>query len=102
MTTLTQLPDTQTLAEICRRFHVRRIFLFGSASRGELREESDVDLLAEFDANYPVTYFTLVEMSDELRPLFGGRQVDLMTEGSVHPIIRKRIRDDLSLLYLEA
>jgi predicted nucleotidyltransferase len=37
------------LAALCRKYHVRRLGLFGSAARGELTPESDVDLLVEFE-----------------------------------------------------
>jgi predicted nucleotidyltransferase len=36
------------LAELCRRYRVRELAVFGSAARGEMREDSDVDLLVEF------------------------------------------------------
>src|SRR5436189_112315 len=45
--------------------------------------------------------FLIGGRSDALSPLFGGRPVDLVTEGCIHPIIRKRIRDDLRVLYAE-
>ena len=41
------LPLAQ-LEELCRRYQVRELSLFGSAARGELRPESDIDLLVEF------------------------------------------------------
>lgn len=36
------------LEEICRRYHIRRLSLFGSAVRGELRPDSDIDFLVEY------------------------------------------------------
>ncbi len=36
-------------AEFCRANGVRRLALFGSALRGELRPDSDIDLLVEFE-----------------------------------------------------
>src|SRR5271157_2475989 len=42
------------LRALCRRFHVRRLDLFGSAARGEfVLEWSDVDFLVEFDRGHP-------------------------------------------------
>lgn len=40
--------DERRLAEICRRYGVRELYVFGSAARGEARPNSDVDLLVEF------------------------------------------------------
>lgn len=40
----------QELADLCRKYRVRRLEVFGSAARGDFDEEaSDVDLLIEFD-----------------------------------------------------
>ena len=39
--------DSAELANLCRRYGVRELSLFGSAARGEMRAGSDVDLLVE-------------------------------------------------------
>jgi len=48
-----QLGDTQvdgpSLAEVCRRYGVKELALFGSAVRGEMRPESDIDIMVEFE-----------------------------------------------------
>ena len=41
------LPETEIFA-ICRRYHVKELALFGSAARGEMRPDSDLDLLVDF------------------------------------------------------
>ncbi len=41
--------DASALAEICRRYDVKELSLFGSAAGGEMRPESDVDLMVEFE-----------------------------------------------------
>jgi predicted nucleotidyltransferase len=46
----------EELRVLCRRFHVRRLDLFGSAARGDFDpERSDVDLLVEFDQDIVLT-----------------------------------------------
>ena len=40
--------DETALAELCRRYRVRELSVFGSAARGEMRSDSDIDLLVEF------------------------------------------------------
>jgi len=42
-----KLPEAEII-EICRRHEVRELSLFGSAARGELRPDSDIDLLVDF------------------------------------------------------
>ena len=58
------------LEALCRRYHVRRLDLFGSAAAGELRAESDIDLLVDFGpqpgAGYAARYFDLLEALESL------------------------------------
>jgi predicted nucleotidyltransferase len=77
------------LAEVCRRYGVRRLLLFGSFARGEADEESDLDLLVEFfPGRTPGLGF--VRLQEELTRLF-GRRVDLHTPGSLSPYLREEI-----------
>lgn len=83
-----ELPK-QELAEFCRRHHIRKLSLFGSVLRDDFRDESDIDVLVEFDPNVSVGLrFFAVER--ELSALL-GRKVDLNTPG----FLGKRIRDDV-------
>ena len=42
-----ELPEAE-IADICRRHQIRELSLFGSAARGEMRPDSDIDLLVDF------------------------------------------------------
>ncbi len=42
-----EIPEAQ-ITEICRRYRVRELAVFGSAVRGELRSDSDIDFLVDF------------------------------------------------------
>ena len=72
------------LRAVCRRFHVPRLDLFGSAARGDFDpQRSDVDFLVEFDRTHPDalslrTYFGLKEALEGLL----GRPVDLVEPGA--------------------
>lgn len=89
------------LDELCRRYHVRRLFLFGSAARDDVDPgRSDVDLLVEFEplpaGGYADAYFGLRE---SLEALF-GRDVDLVTLAAVrNPYMRADIERTRTLLY---
>lgn len=90
----------QRLAGICRRYGVKKLSLFGSAARGQLRADSDVDLLVEFAPKSTTTLFDLPRMQDELSALFGNRRVDIATpEILKNPFRRKSILPDLKVLY---
>jgi predicted nucleotidyltransferase len=87
------------LADLCRAYHIRRLSLFGSAVRGELRPESDIDLLADFAPDHAPSYFELVKLSDQLSPLFGGRTIDLVTPGGLHPLFRPEFIRQAKVVY---
>lgn len=68
---------------------VERLYLFGSVARDEARADSDVDLF--FDFNDPK--FSLIELigvQNRLGDLL-RTPVDVMTRGSLHPVLRANI-----------
>jgi predicted nucleotidyltransferase len=83
----------------CRRHQIKRLGIFGSASRGEASDASDVDLLVEFKHDAPASLFDMARMQDELSRLF-GRKVDLATSAVLeNPYRRRAILKDLRELY---
>ncbi len=78
--------------ELRQRFGARRLALFGSAARDEMREDSDIDVLVEFDG--PATFDGFVGLKDYLENLFGAK-VDLATEAMIKPRLRRHIEKDL-------
>lgn len=81
--------DRERLAALCRRHGIRRLAVFGSAARGEIRPESDLDLLVEFEPGRPVG-LRFITVADELSELL-GRQVDLNTAGFLSPHFRDKV-----------
>jgi hypothetical protein len=71
--------DHETLANLCRRHHIRRLSLFGSTLRGEGGPDSDVDLLVEFEPGKAPGLLGLAGIEAELSALLGERRVDLRT-----------------------
>ena len=92
--------DALALAAICRKYGMKKMSLFGSAARGELRSDSDVDLLVEFKRSSKTSYFDFARLQDELSPLFGKREVHIAgPEILENPYRRKAILPDLRTLY---
>jgi predicted nucleotidyltransferase len=85
------------LAELCRRYGIAELSVFGSVARGEARPDSDVDLLyVRVPGNdLGMSYFALQE---ELEELF-GRPVDLVAKDSLHRVIRDQVLADAQVLY---
>lgn len=74
--------DQEAIAAFCNRWRVTELALFGSAARGELRPESDVDLLVSFQPDAPHTFFDMHAMQEELEAMF-GRKVDLLERDTI-------------------
>jgi predicted nucleotidyltransferase len=102
MRRLTSIEDIrEQLAEACRRHHVARLELFGSAARGGFDPaSSDYDLLVEFLPLAPLehyeAYFGLLEALDTML----GRKVDLVELRAVrNPYFLQSVNEDRMLLY---
>jgi predicted nucleotidyltransferase len=91
------LPESE-IAAICRRYHVRELALFGSAARGEMRSDSDVDLLVDF---LPDARIGLLELSALMRELsqMVGRPVDLAVKPALKPLVRAEVLAEAQTLY---
>jgi predicted nucleotidyltransferase/DNA-binding transcriptional ArsR family regulator len=94
------IPSPATIKRLCRKFGIARLALFGSAARGEMTPESDVDLLVEFAPDSKVSLFDIPAIQDAFSAAFGGRQVDIATpEVLENPYRRKTILRDARVLY---
>ena len=85
------------LAELCQKYGIAELSVFGSIARGDERPESDVDLLyARLPGNdLGMSYFAL---QDDLEKLF-GRPVDLVPKEGLHRVIRDHVLADAQVLY---
>lgn len=78
----------ERVAETARRHGVRSVRVFGSVARGTDTQESDLDLLVEFEPGRDL--FDLIELTSELEDL-SGRSVDVVTERSLSHYIREKV-----------
>ena len=74
--------------ELSKKYGVKRIGVFGSYSRGEQREDSDVDILVEFER--PVGFIEFIRLQEYLESLLGVK-VDLVTKGALKRRIKERV-----------
>lgn len=88
----------EELADFCRRYHIRRLSLFGSALRKDFGPDSDVDVLVEFEAGAQVGFLALSRMRRELSALL-GRPVDLVPREGLKPVIREAVLSSTGELY---
>jgi len=90
------LPQQQ-IAEFCRRHHIGRLAIFGSALHGDQRPDSDLDVLVEFEAGY-TPGFKFFEIEEELSKII-GRKVDLNTPGFLSRDFRDHVLAEAQILY---
>jgi predicted nucleotidyltransferase len=79
-------------------FGVKRVGLFGSYARDIEGENSDIDIIVEFERSIG---FKFNELSEFLEKLF-GRKVDIMTQEGLKNIRIKEIAEDIkgSIIYV--
>lgn len=89
--------DAQRLREVCERYGVVSLEVFGSIARGDSGPDSDVDLLYVLkpDARLGFRFF---DLEDDLTALF-GRKVDLVARTSINEHLREQVLSDAQPLY---
>ena len=88
------------IAGFCKRNHISKLSLFGSVLRGELRSDSDIDILVELDPDHIPGLITLAGMEIELSEII-GRKVDLRTPQDLSRYFRQEVVDSAKLEYAE-
>lgn len=83
------------IRQLAVRYRARRVRVFGSAGRGDDREDSDIDLLVDFDDD--ATLFDVFALQDDLEGLLHHR-VEIATPGGLHPMIRERVLQEAKAL----
>ena len=78
--------------ELKEKYSVKEIGIFGSFARGEATEDSDIDILVEFEK--PIGLFKFLELEEYLSNLI-GREVDLVSKKALKPHIGKHILEEV-------
>lgn len=81
---------SEKIAEFCKKNHIRKLSLFGSALREDFRFDSDVDVLVEFEPGTTVGMIRLGGLEIELGEIL-GRKVDLNTPGFLSKHYRDKV-----------
>ena len=94
------IPETSVadLSALCHKYHVRELALFGSAARSEMRADSDLDFLVEFEPQARVGFLTLAGLSEELSELL-NHPVDLVPKAGLKRSIRQQVLAEAEVIY---
>ncbi len=91
--------DREKIASFCRKHHIERLALFGSALRPDFRSDSDVDVLVEFEPGH-LPGLAFFAMEEELSEIL-GRQVDLNTPGFISSYFRDEVLAESEVQYVQ-
>ncbi|MBC8217216.1 MAG: nucleotidyltransferase family protein [Planctomycetes bacterium] len=94
--------DEAAIADFCGRWKIKELAVFGSAVRGRLGPDSDIDLLVTFAPEADWSMFDHYRMENELAELL-ARDVDLVSSRAIeenpNEIYRKEILDSAKVIY---
>ena len=93
-----ELPEAE-IAAICRRYHVKELAVFGSAARGEMRPDSDIDLLVEFLPEAEVSLLQHFAAERGFSTLL-GRKVHLVSKRALRKELREEVLAQARLIYV--
>lgn len=83
------------IVPVLQRYDVKRAAIFGSFVRGEQKEDSDIDILVEFEGKKSL--LDLAGLKIELEKTL-GRKVDVLTYNSLHPLLKDRILQEQKVI----
>jgi len=86
------------IEKFCKKHHIKKLSLFGSALRNDFTPESDVDVLVEFEPGRVVGFFRLSGIEIELSTIM-KRKVDLRTPAELSRYFRQEVLDTAEVQY---
>ena len=92
--------NIQKIIDLCKKHKVRKLFVFGSILTNRFNDESDVDLVVDFNksevSDYFDNYFDLKYAVEDIL----GRKVDLLEEQTIkNPFLKKEVDSTKALIY---
>ncbi len=88
----------QKIIEICRKYQISELAIFGSQARGDFTEKSDFDFLVEFQPEAQIDYFDFFDIQEKLEKVV-NRKVDLVSKNGLKPLIRQQVLSEAEVIY---
>ena len=95
-----EIPE-RVVARFCRRYHIRRLSLFGSILRDDFGPGSDIDVLVEFEPGCVPGLLRMAGLEIELSDVV-GRKVDLRTPAELSRHFREQVLKEAKVQYVAA
>ncbi|MBU0478066.1 nucleotidyltransferase domain-containing protein [bacterium] len=90
MFSLTDCISREELKIFCHKNHIKKLMLFGSALRDELKPNSDIDIIVEFNKKHTPGLMGFAGMEIELTEMI-GRKIDLRTPAELSRYFREDV-----------
>lgn len=94
-----QMPR-EPIADFCRKYHIRKLSLFGSVLSENFGPDSDIDVLVEFEPGQVVGLLRIATMEIELSQLL-GRKADLRTPEDLSRYFRQQVLESAEVEYAQ-
>lgn len=88
----------KAIEQVCRRYRVRELSIFGSALRDDFRNESDVDFLVQFQPEARIGFLAFAGLQEDLSKIV-GRTVDLVPKDGLKEVIRDEVLASAEVVY---
>jgi predicted nucleotidyltransferase len=86
------------IVELCKKYKIKELSLFGSRVRGDYRPDSDYDLLVDFFPDAQIDLFDYCRIQVDLQELI-GMKVDLVEKPGLKPLVRDRVLAEAQPIY---
>lgn len=91
--------DKQALKEYCQARYILKLAFFGSILREDFSDDSDVDVLVEFEKSHVPGFLALARMERDLSELL-GRTTDIRTQGDLSRYFRDEVVREAAVQYV--
>jgi len=91
--------NSSEIKTFCEKNHIVKLAFFGSIIRDDFNDDSDIDILVDFEEGFVPGFFGLFDMQDELSALLGGRKVDLRTLEDLSRYFRDEVLNTMDIEY---
>jgi len=86
------------IEDFCKQNHIRKFAFYGSILRDDFGQDSDIDILVDFDSEQPIGLMKMARMEIELSEML-GRKVDLRTPEDLSKYFRDKVVSGAEIRY---
>jgi predicted nucleotidyltransferase len=87
------------IENICKKYHINELSIFGSSIRNDFNADSDIDILVSFNNNSDINLFDIMNLEKEFSQLL-KREIDIVEKEALkNPIRREKILSTREIIY---